>query len=355
MSTSIGGAALPLGPVADDPLRSSSSAATATATTVVPHRQRRADRALGQQVHGRGRHDHDALALARLRRRTAELQLTPDLGVVRLGAREQQHHAPAPRSPPPTRPPGTSCPAARPPRSPSSPRRSPLIAARSRQRGGRSARQWRTSPTWLSVKPMNTPIANSGIRLLTCAPDATSSSTATQRQRDDPDPVDRLLGAQVEHVRQPVVLGQQAHQHRQPAEAGVRRQPQHQRDREVGDVERPAGAERRRRSPAPAPSRRRAARRDGRGSGRASPTSITPSRTPSRDLGPLGRPGPRLAERRHAVGDRLDAGDRRAAGRERLEDQDDPERLGDRGAARASRSRPARADARARARSPPGC
>ena len=54
-----------------------------------------------------------------------------------------------------------------------------LIVARSRQCGGRSARQWRTSPTWLSVKPMNTPIANSGIRLLTCAPDAISSTSAS--------------------------------------------------------------------------------------------------------------------------------------------------------------------------------
>ena len=52
-----------------------------------------------------------------------------------------------------------------------------LIVARSRQCGGRSERQWRTRPTWLSVKPMNTPIANSGIRLLTCASDAVSRTS----------------------------------------------------------------------------------------------------------------------------------------------------------------------------------
>ena len=47
---------------------------------------------------------------------------------------------------------------------------------------------------------------------------------------------------------------------------------------------------------------------------------------PERDLGALRGAHPRLAERGHPVRDRLDAGDRRAPGRERLQDQHDPER-----------------------------
>ena len=47
---------------------------------------------------------------------------------------------------------------------------------------------------------------------------------------------------------------------------------------------------------------------------------------PQRDLRALRRAHPRRAERGHAVGDRLDAGHRRAAGGERLQDQHDPER-----------------------------
>ena len=45
-------------------------------------------------------------------------------------------------------------------------------------------------------------------------------------------------------MRQPVILGEQAQQHRQPAEARVCREPEHGRDRDVRDVEHPAGAER---------------------------------------------------------------------------------------------------------------
>ena len=100
-------------------------------------------------------------------------------------------------------------------------------ATRSRQRGGRSVRQWRTRPTWLSVNPMNTPIVNSGIRLLVSAPTAISSSSAASASATIAVAVHRPLGPQVEHVRQPVVLGQQAHQHRQAAEAGVGREPEH--------------------------------------------------------------------------------------------------------------------------------
>ncbi len=183
-----------------------------------------------------------------------------------------------------------------------------LIATRSRQRGGRSLRQWRTRPTWLSVKPMNTPIANSGIRLLTRALDATSSTSDSERQRPDPDPVHRPLSAQIKDVRQPVILGQQAHQHRQPAEACVGRQAEHQRDRDVGDVERPPGAKR----------GRRHLGQHGHAAAWLDVMRVNQQRDadqhhaeqdPEQDLGPLRGAGSRLAERRRAVGDRLDAGD----------------------------------------------
>ena len=62
----------------------------------------------------------------------------------------------------------------------------PLTAARSRHRGGRSERQWRTSPTWLSVKPRNTPIAYRGISRLVSAPTATSSSAAATASESTP-------------------------------------------------------------------------------------------------------------------------------------------------------------------------
>ena len=55
----------------------------------------------------------------------------------------------------------------------------PFSAIRSRQREDRSWFQCRTSPTWLSVKPMNTPIAYSGISRLVSALTATSSSAAS--------------------------------------------------------------------------------------------------------------------------------------------------------------------------------
>jgi hypothetical protein len=54
----------------------------------------------------------------------------------------------------------------------------PFSATRARHLEGRSVRQWRTSPIWLIVNPMNTPIAYSGISLLVSAPTAISSSAA---------------------------------------------------------------------------------------------------------------------------------------------------------------------------------
>ena len=54
----------------------------------------------------------------------------------------------------------------------------PFTLARSCQRRGLALRQWRTSPIWLSVKPMNTPIAYSGISFSVWAPTAISNSSA---------------------------------------------------------------------------------------------------------------------------------------------------------------------------------
>ncbi len=89
------------------------------------------------------------------------------------------------------------------------------------------------------MKPTNTPIVKSGISRIVSAPVATSSAVGGERERDDPRPVDRALGMQREDVRQAVVAREQAHQHGQAAEARVRREAEHERDGEVGDVEHP--------------------------------------------------------------------------------------------------------------------
>jgi hypothetical protein len=52
----------------------------------------------------------------------------------------------------------------------------PLTIARCCHRGGRVLRQWTTSPAWESVKPVNTPIANSGIRVRVLPPTTISST-----------------------------------------------------------------------------------------------------------------------------------------------------------------------------------
>ena len=177
---------------------------------------------------------------------------------------------------------------------------------------------------------MNTPIVNSGIRLFVSALDREQQQRAPRSRARRSRPVDGPLGAQVEDVRHPVVLGEQAHQHRQAAEARVRRE-RRARARPRGSRRRTASRCRTRRpSPARAPSRRPAATTWWARIRMPSPTSITPSSDAERDLGALGGARPWLAERRHAVGDRLDAGDGRAAGRERLENQHDPKRLRDR-------------------------
>ncbi len=58
----------------------------------------------------------------------------------------------------------------------------PLRAARSIQRGDRWPCQCRTSPVWLMVNPMNTPIAYSGIsRAVTALTTISSTAASTAR------------------------------------------------------------------------------------------------------------------------------------------------------------------------------
>ena len=72
---------------------------------------------------------------------------------------------------------------------------------------------------------------------------------------------------------------------------------------------------------------------------RASPSSIAPRITPSSTSVRLARCDPGLFEERHAVGDRLDAGEGAAPGGEGLQHEEDADRLervgGDQGARRA--------------------
>ncbi len=52
----------------------------------------------------------------------------------------------------------------------------PLMVARCRQPGGRVRHQWTTNPVWERVKPVNTPMANSGISSLVLPPTATNKA-----------------------------------------------------------------------------------------------------------------------------------------------------------------------------------
>ena len=131
-----------------------------------------------------------------------------------------------------------------------------------------------------------------------------------------------------------MILGEKAHQHREAPEARVRRERERKRDRDVGDVERPALAERARGQLGE--HRDVAAGFDVMGVDQdRQPDQHHAEEHPERDLGSLGGPDARLAERRHPVGDRLHAGDGRASRRECLEQKHDPKRLPDAGTARA--------------------
>jgi len=116
-------------------------------------------------------------------------------------------------------------------------------------------------------------------------------------------------------VQQEVVPGQQPEQHRQAAEAGVRgERQQHQRD-QLDGVEEDVVPDRARcelgedrrawlRQHVPAADQH------------AEPEQHQAEQHAERHLGVLRAPRPRQPELRHRVGDRLDAGQRRAAGRE---------------------------------------
>ena len=112
----------------------------------------------------------------------------------------------------------------------------PLIVARRCHPGSLVRRQWTTRPAWASVKPMNTPMANSGISVLVLPPTATSSSRREHGQGPDAVAEDQPAVSHPEEVRKVVVPRQQAGEHGQPAEGGVGGERQHQGDRERDDV-----------------------------------------------------------------------------------------------------------------------
>ena len=62
----------------------------------------------------------------------------------------------------------------------------PLSAARSIQRGERWLCQWRTSPVWLMVNPVNTPIAYSGMSRAVTALTAISRTPASTASTTTP-------------------------------------------------------------------------------------------------------------------------------------------------------------------------
>ena len=67
----------------------------------------------------------------------------------------------------------------------------PLITARLAQPCSRVRRQCTTRPDWERVKPMNTPIANKGIRVLVFPPTATSSAAEKMVSAQTPLPKTR--------------------------------------------------------------------------------------------------------------------------------------------------------------------
>ncbi len=147
------------------------------------------------------------------------------------------------------------------------------------------------------------------------------------REHPDAVPVHLPVGLEEEQVRQEVVPGQQRGQHRQAAERGVRGQRQQHRGDQLHGVEHEVVPERGRGQPGQHGRGRRRrhvvlADADGQPDQHQAEDDAQPH------LGVLGPAGPRPAERGHGVGDRLHAGQRRAAGRERLEQEQQPDRLG---------------------------
>ena len=199
---------------------------------------------------------------------------------------------------------------------------SPLIAARRCQPVERWRHQWTTSPVWAQVKPVNTPMANSGMSRIV------SPSTAISKSRRKDGELRR------------------SHRRRSGGLRAARR-------RAAGSCRRRAGW----RGPADLRTmcwRRGRARAvivsetmkysqwrptavamiwlstvwPERGpifqvlASQASPSSIVPRITPNNSSVRFAALDARLFEKRHAVGDRLDAGERAAAGRERLQDEE---------------------------------
>jgi len=147
-------------------------------------------------------------------------------------------------------------------------------------------------------------------------------------QGNDAITVHRPFGPQAQQVGQPVVVGQQAHQHWQAAEAGVGGQRQDQGDGNAGRVIGPAGAERAgdelgQHGDATTGRDVLAADQD------RQPDQHRAEQRAEHQLGPLSASGARFPEGGDSVGDGFDPGQRRATGGEGLQDQNHADRLAD--------------------------
>ena len=108
----------------------------------------------------------------------------------------------------------------------------PLISGTVAPPGGLVRHQWTTSPVCESVNPVNTPIANSGIKPVRVPVHGDEERRGHDRQ--GPDPVVEYLPvpAEREHVRHVVVPGEKRPENRQASERCVRRESEHEGYRE---------------------------------------------------------------------------------------------------------------------------
>ncbi len=120
----------------------------------------------------------------------------------------------------------------------------PFSVARHRQPDGRFVAQWRTRPIWRDREPDEHADREHRNQLVRLPVHRDQQQSGENRERDDAVAVHRALGPEVEQMRQPMVLGEDAHQNREATEAGVRREAEDEGHGDVGDVERPPGAER---------------------------------------------------------------------------------------------------------------
>ncbi len=150
------------------------------------------------------------------------------------------------------------------------------------------------------------------------AADGDEERAGQDRERPDPVREHLSIAAEREEVRQVVVAREQAREHRKSAEGGVRGEREDERDRERDDVVGPVATDGVAMIwlstvwPERGPTCQRLA-------STASPSSIAPRITPSSSSVRLARTRARLFEQRHAVRDRLDAGERAAPGGEGLQ------------------------------------